>query len=340
MPSISSLGERALIERLHQRIGSAPRHVLVGIGDDAAVIVPERGTCDVLTTDSLVESVHFRRDWTMPAAIGHKALAVNLSDLASMGATPRASLLSLALPDDFPLDDFDALIDGFASLASRTGAALVGGNLTRSPGPLVVDVTAIGAVRPRRLLRRTGARPGYVLFVTGAIGAAAAGLAIREAGLATADLDGDARACVERYERPEPRLRCGWIVGKVSAAAAAIDLSDGLGDAARQLAEASGLGVVVDAGALPVHPGARAWCASAHRDPVHFACSGGEDYELAFAVAPRSRGKFLAAMRRCKDVSVTPVGRFTTEPGAWLEFADRRETLPSGFSHFPLTARR
>jgi thiamine-monophosphate kinase len=148
------LGERALVARLQARVGDTPRGVLIGIGDDAAVLEPARGELDVLTTDGLVEGVHFRRDWTPAAAIGHKALAVNLSDLAAMGAIPRASLLSLALPADFPVADFDELVDGYVRLATVSGASLVGGNLTRSPGPVIVDVTAIGRVGRRRLIRR------------------------------------------------------------------------------------------------------------------------------------------------------------------------------------------
>ncbi len=122
--TLASIGEQSLIRRLQQRVGRPAPFLTVGIGDDAAVIAPERGAHDVITTDALVEGVHFRRDWTAPAAIGHKALAVSLSDLAAMGATPRASFLSLALPDDFPVDDFDALVDAFVSLADRSGAPL------------------------------------------------------------------------------------------------------------------------------------------------------------------------------------------------------------------------
>src|SRR5262245_10686812 len=148
MTTVSSIGERALIERVRLRAGTPPDWVTLGIGDDAAVLQPERGTFDVITTDSLIDGVHFRRAWSEPKAIGHKALATNLSDLAAMGASPRAALLSLALPADLPLTDFDGLIDGFVTLAAATGTALIGGNITRTPGPLVLDTTAIGAARP------------------------------------------------------------------------------------------------------------------------------------------------------------------------------------------------
>lgn len=334
MSSIEALGERALIARLRQRVGPSPPHVPLGIGDDAAVLAPERGLHDVLTTDSLIEGIHFRRDWTAATNIGHKALAVNLSDLAAMGASPRASLLSLALPPRFPLADFDALLDGFVTLAVQTGAVLIGGNLTRSPGPLVVDVTAIGGVHPRRLLRRSGARPGCDLYVTGTLGGAAAGLAMLQEGIDRAAAGTAMADCIARHERPEPRSRCGRIVGRTKAALAAVDLSDGLADAARQIAEASGTGVVVEADALPVHDGARAWAARTGDDPIRLAIAGGEDYELAFAVSPRQRSRFLAALRRCPGLPITRVGRVTAEPGTWLNRAGRLDPLPRGFTHF------
>ena len=333
-PSIGTLGEAALVARLRHRAGPPPDFVTLGIGDDAAVIAPERGRHTVATTDSLVEDVHFRRAWTPLHAVGHKALAVNLSDLAAMGASPRASLLSLALPRDLPIADFDALIDGFVSLAEAAGAPLVGGNLTRSPAPIVIDVTALGTVRPRRLLKREGARDGDELYVTGALGAAAAGLAILAAGVDRASLDEAAAACVARYEQPDARVRCGQIVGRTGAASAALDVSDGLADAARRLADASGVGVVIDADALPVHAGVRDWTGRSGQDAIALALSGGEDYELALAVRPRQRSKFLAALRRCAGLPVTRVGRFTTERGYWLDRAGARVPLPSGFAHF------
>jgi thiamine-monophosphate kinase len=278
--------------------------------------------------------VHFRRDWSTAESIGHKALAVNLSDLAAMGATPCVSLLSLALPADFPLSDFDALLDGYLALSASSGTALVGGNLTRSPGPLIVDVTAIGSVGHRHVLTRTGARKGDELYVTGAIGAAAAGLAMRHAGRTRDGLD-DARACIERYERPEPRLRCGRIVGRTHAASAAIDLSDGFSDAAWRLADGGNVGLVVDAAALPIAVGAAAWARDMGQDPIGFALASGEDYELAFAVPTRRRSRFLAAVRRCPGLTVARVGIFGGDAGVWLDRDGTKAPLPrTGFAHF------
>jgi thiamine-monophosphate kinase len=329
--TVGSIGERALVERLRARVVTPRAHVHLGIGDDAAALEPERGMLQVVTTDALVEDVHFRRAWTSARAIGHKALAVNLSDLAAMGAVPHSVLLSLALPANFPLVDFDDLVEGFLELATLEQTTLVGGNLTRSPGPVVVDVTALGAVRRRRLLRRSTALRGDELWVTGAIGAAAAGLACLERGLDRQSLSASQLDCVERYERPTPRTRVGRIVARVGAARAAMDLSDGLADAARQLAESSGLGVAIDGNALPLHPGARQGDAM---ECVSRALSGGEDYELAFAVPARGRRRFLAAVKRAGDIPVTRVGSFLAERGTWLDLDGERTPLERGFSHF------
>jgi thiamine-monophosphate kinase len=331
--TIQSAGEHALIERLRRRAGPPPAWVPLGIGDDAAVIQPARGAFDVVTADSLVENVHFRREWMSAGAIGHKALAVNLSDLAAMGATPRATLLSLAMPVEFPLADFDALVDAFVSLGDREKVALVGGNLTRSPGPLVVDVTLLGAARPRRLLTRSGGRPGHELYLTGSIGAAAAGLACLEAD-GPANREADAMACIARYERPEARVRCGVQVARNRAASACMDLSDGLADAAGQLASASRTGVILDAEALPIHPSACRWAAKAGVDPITFGLAGGEDYELLFSVGPRQRRAFLAAVARCHGLTVSRVGRLTAEAGQWLVRAGESQPLGKGFTHF------
>ena len=158
--TVADLGERALIERIRARIPAAPPFVIVGIGDDAAVVEPERNALEVMTTDSQVEGVHFDHAFVGAADIGHKALAVNLSDLAAMGAAPRVALLSLVLPPALPVASVDALLDGMPALAARARISIVGGNIARSPGPLIVDVTATGSVHRRGILTRAGARAG------------------------------------------------------------------------------------------------------------------------------------------------------------------------------------
>ena len=317
--NVSSVGERALIERIRSRLSAPPPWVIVGVGDDAAVIEAERNALEVITTDALVEGVHFDRAFCAPADIGHKALAVNLSDLAAMGASPRAALLSLMLPDALSLADLDALVDSLLALAARARISLVGGNITRSPGPLIVDVTVTGSVHRRRVLTRGGARAGDDLYVTGGIGGAAEGLTRLRAS------HGDRSPQAHRYLRPEPRVRAGLLLARNRAARACVDLSDGLADGIRQIAEASGVGAVIDAGAIPLDR-------SDH--DFRAALAGGEDYELLFAVPPKTRRRLASVQKLLGDLPITRIGTLTKDRALVLDVNGAREELPRGFEHF------
>ena len=324
-------GERGLIDAIRARVPPSPPWLTIGIGDDAAVAAPERGALEILTTDALIESVHFDRRLSAPADIGWKALAVNLSDVAAMGGTPRLALLSLGIPDEVGAAEIDELIDGFLALAAESGVTLAGGNVTRSPGPLIVDVTVTGYARPRRVLTRGGGRPGDELYVTGTIGGAAAGLSWwqqRGAGIAGMD------ACVARHRRPEPRVRIGALLGRNRAASACMDLSDGLADGVRQIAGASGTGAELDAALLPVPPAAQEWFIRTGVDPAAAAAAGGDDYELLFAVPRRSRGRLATVVRQARGVPITRIGVLTREPGVVLRRGGAAEPLPPGFVHF------
>ncbi len=248
-------GERALIDRIRARMPQPSPPLIVGIGDDGAVVKPERGALEVLTTDALVEGVHFDRRYSSLEDIGYRAMAVNVSDLAAMGAAPRLALWSLMLPDWVTPEDVDRLAEGAGQMAREAGLALAGGNLTRTPGPLVVDVTLLGSVRPRKFLTRGGGRPGDQVYVSGSVGAAAAGLSwlrARPSIDATDPQDEGSRAASADIAGPAPRTRLGALLGRTKAARACMDLSDGLSDAARQIAEASGTGVTIDSALLPI----------------------------------------------------------------------------------------
>lgn len=335
--TVSHLTEAELIARIRERLAPAPGWLTVGIGDDAAVVVPERNRLEVLSVDAIIEGIHFDRRFTPPAAIGHRALAVNLSDLAAMGAAPRLALLSFALPPDLPLDDFDNIVSGLTVLAARHTMHIVGGNLSRSPGPLMIDVTVAGTVKPRQTLARGGARPGDAIYVTGSIGAAAAGLEMLMGD--DAEVGPRSERCVRRYLYPEPRVRMGLMLARNRAATACIDLSDGLAEGLRQIAEASGVGIVVDAGELPVDPEARAWFGRRHGGDgvLTRALAGGDDYELAFTVSAKRTGRLRATTRHA-DVPLTRIGICTEARDVLLRRATNEgvvgEPLPRGFSHF------
>jgi thiamine-monophosphate kinase len=336
--TVSELGERALIQRIAARL-DAPSWVVIGVGDDAAVVKPERGALEVLTTDVQVEGVHFDRRFVPPEAIGHRALAVNLSDLAAMGAKPRAGLLSLVLPEALEVAVVDGILDGLLALARTHGIAVVGGNISRSPGPLLVDVTATGTVRPRRVLTRSGARPGDSVFVTGTVGDAFVGLqSLQTAQPSAARPEGERQEALmapqERYLRPEPRVRAGMLLGRNRAASACMDLSDGLADGVRQIAEASGVGISLDAAALPITPCVRRWHEEQGRDPVAAALGGGDDYELLFTVRPAHRGRLQNVRRNLGNLPITKIGVVTKSRRLLVRTSDVEGELPEGFDHF------
>jgi thiamine-monophosphate kinase len=305
--------------------------MLVGIGDDAAVVEPEKNRVEVLTVDAIVEGVHFDRAFVPPDAIGHRALAVNLSDLAAMGATPRLALLSLMLQDTLPLADFDGIISGLTALAAQHRIHVAGGNLTRSPGPLTIDVTVAGTVKRRQALTRSGARPGDEIYVSGTIGAAAAGLTLLRRG-AAAHPNADCRL-IQAYTRPDPRVRLGVWLGRNRAASACVDLSDGLADGVRRIAEASGVGITIDAEALPIEPAARDVLGGDGGDPMLNAISGGDDYELLCAVRPRKRRAVLSASRHA-GIPLTRIGVCTDERTVRLRTAGQDVPMPCGYTHF------
>lgn len=352
---VSDVGERALIERIRLRVPPPPRGLVVGIGDDAAVAAPDRGALQVLTTDALVEGIHFDRRFSSSTDIGYKALAVNVSDVASMGGTPRLALLSLMLPQDMLLGEVDALIEGLLEMAAECGVALAGGNITRSPGPLVIDVTATGSVKPRKILTRGGGRAGDALYVTGHLGAAVAGLGWLRASAAVVEHregnpesripngspawiarpeDPQMAECVARHCRPAPRVRIGVLLGRNRAASACMDLSDGLADAVTQMACAGGTGATIDASVLPIHPGAAAWFTASGHDPLGASVAGGDDYELLFAVPRRARGRLRTVVREARGVPITCIGKLTAERTIALSRDGRIEPLPAGFTHF------
>lgn len=326
--TVSDLTERELVARIQQQLPRDPAWLTLGIGDDAAVVEPERNRLDVLTVDAVIDGVHFDRRFTPPDAIGHRAMAVNLSDLAAMGATPRLALLSLALPADLSSDDFDGIISGIAAQAREHGVTVAGGNLTRTPGPLTIDITAIGTVKRRGVLTRGGARPGDIVYVTGTIGAAAAGLQMLQAGHAGAG------SCISSYLRPAARTKVGQLLGRNRAPSACVDLSDGLADGVTRIAESSTVGITLDLSALPIDPDARAWFEGRGVDPVVAAVSGGDDYELLFTVRPRQRGRLKAAFQH-GGVPLTRIGVCTAERALLMQPADGAPVpIPSGFTHF------
>lgn len=296
----------------------APR----GPGDDCAVVPPARGELCV-TTDAVFEGVHFSSARFSPEDIGHKALAVNLSDLASMGAKPTWFVCALALPPTATAKLIRGLARGMSALARQSGIRLVGGNFTRA-SELSITVTAAGEVPRGGALLRSGGRPGDVLFVTGTLGDARLGLLRLQAGITRAPE-------LRRQRRPTPKLRAGLIARRF--ASAAVDLSDGLAQDLGHLCKASGVGAHVSLERLPLSRAMGDAFASAE-DAALLALAGGEDYELLLAVPPARAAAFARACRRAGE-QVTDIGVLTRGDDLLIESASgARIAPPEGHDHF------
>ena len=318
------MAEFDLIARIAARGGSRS-DVVLGIGDDAALLAAPAGQQLVACCDTLNAGVHFPVD-AEASDIGWKALAVNLSDLAAMGASPAWVLLSLALPEA-DADFLDGFLDGFAALADAAGAALVGGDTTH--GPLSITVTALGLVPAGQALTRAGARIGDAVCVSGSLGDASAALHLHHSELT--DDGPEARALRQRMRRPEPRLRLALALRGL--AHAAIDVSDGLLADLGHIARASGVGIELDAPALPCSPALRALFEPAEQ--LHHAATGGDDYELVFCLAPEQLDELRARLGP-DGVAVTCIGRVVAGEGVRLRGAEGEpiDLGRQGWEHF------
>jgi thiamine-monophosphate kinase len=316
--------EFELIERYFAKVGPSRADVALGVGDDAALLTVPPGHELVACADTLVDGRHFPRG-SRAEDVGWRALAVNLSDLAAMGATPAWATLALTLPaaDEDWLEGFAT---GFAALANAHQVALVGGDTTS--GPLSITVQALGFVPAGAALRRSGARPGDLVYVTGWPGDAAAGLALIEGRL---DGQGASRSVLERkFRRPEPRVAFGLRLRGV--ASACIDVSDGLAGDLGRLAAASGVGATVRAAELPL---SRALHALAGETQAReFALGGGDDYELLFTAPPAARQALAAAAASAGAPACHCIGEIVAGRGLRV-LGERGELpVPRGWNHF------
>jgi len=328
------------INALRQRVASSTQSTVIGIGDDAAVFRSNPNKETVVSTDLLVEDIDFRRTTTPPYLLGHKALAVSLSDLAAMGSRPLWCLISIGVPEDVWQTDFvDRLYDGWLDLANRYGVQLIGGDTSRAHEHIVIDSIAIGECAAGRAVKRTGAQPGDQIFVTGSLGAAAAGLRLIERGAHLAEqnlADEDSQKLdhvLLRQLRPEPRVGWGMVLGEERFATAMIDLSDGLSSDINHLCAASDAGALIDASLLPIDERVVELCGRRALDPLQLALHGGEDYELLFTVKPEHAARLP---RRVDGVEIKRIGEVTSaNDGVKISEASRTwELKPGGWKHF------
>ncbi|MEP6706505.1 MAG: thiamine-phosphate kinase [Pyrinomonadaceae bacterium] len=321
-----------------------PSSLCMGIGDDAAVIRNRSGIDTVVTTDLLVEGVDFHRAATPARLLGQKALAVSLSDIAAMGARPKWALLSLGLPSDVWDSDFiDQFYEGFFALANHYHVTLAGGDVSRTPERIVIDSIVLGEARSGQAISRSGAQAGDLIFVTGALGGAAAGLRLLESGArphspdtledtheAEADL---VNALLLRQLCPEPRVGWGAVLGEERLATAMIDISDGFSSDLGHLCRESGVGALIESANLPLDPHVIDLCGRRALDPLLLALHGGEDFELLFTVNPQHLSRLP---KRVDGTPATHVGKITSDHGhvRIAEGIHVWDLEPGGFDHF------
>lgn len=325
---LQELGEFGLIDTIRSRVGAAAG-VHRGIGDDAAELEIPVGHRLLTSTDLLLEEVHFRFAWTSAFDLGRKAVAVNLSDIAAMGGTPRFLYVGLACPGDTDVARLDAFMAGVLAEAGEHAVTLVGGDTCRSPGPWIISVTIEGTAPAGTVIGRDGARPGDVVLVSGTLGDSALALALWQQG-ETAD-----PWLAARHTRPTPRVALGSALAQAGLVTAMIDLSDGLASDLEHILQASGTGAEIHGAALPLSPLFRTRLA---RQPEIFdlALGGGEDYELLCTV-PAARSNEALAVAAHAGVPLTVVGT-VLERSAGLVLSDAagemRPLRVRGYDHF------
>lgn len=327
--TVGSIGEFALIDRLRRIVPTMGPGVTLGVGDDAAVL--ELAGRVVATCDIQVEGAHFTRALCGPGDIGWRAIAVNLSDIAAMGGTPRFVLISLALPAETPVDTVDGIYRGIAEILTQHAVIVAGGNVSSTSGPMVIDVAALGEAA--RTIPRSGARPGDRVWMTGTAGKSAAGRFL--AAHPDTHVPGQ-DALIAAYRRPTPRVEMGKVLARVLAVSAMIDTSDGTARDLLRLAEASGVGAHMELGHVPIPAGLADAARLAGSDPDAWVLAGGEDYELLFTAGREFDGEAAGIAERV-NVPLTRIGEVRPKAeGRWVIGRDgrRRPLTAQGWDHF------
>jgi thiamine-monophosphate kinase len=320
------LPERQLIAGLKETRSRRNSAVLLGIGDDCAQLRLSRGQDALVTTDLCLEGVHFRRDWQSPDCIGHRCLARGLSDVAAMGGTPIAAFLPISLPSALPQKWVDRFFTGLLTLAESHRVELAGGDTAQSLDGVLADITVLGSIRRNRALRRSGARVGDQIYVSGELGESAATLHLLTQ-----------RKLRRRNVFPEPRIALGQWLSKRQVASAAIDISDGLSTDLSHICEESGVGAAIEAEAIPIHSTARKFGNQTERRTsssgdfaLDLALHGGDDYELLFTAPGLKR-----VQRRIAGVKITRIGEIVRGSKMHLIRREKKQAIvPFGWEHF------
>jgi thiamine-monophosphate kinase len=332
--TFNDLGEAGIIRLIQGELcAKHPSHIIKGIGDDCAVLETGGKQSLLVTKDTLVEGVHFTDQTLSPQALGWKALAVNVSDIAAMGGTAHTAFLSMAIKPDSKVSFLESFMQGFRALADKTGVFLAGGDTVESPSFAVVTITLLGHCLPEHVVYRSGARVGDDVWVTGPLGDAAAGLFLLQN--TEAPLPSVYESLVRAHQKPMPRLKLGKLLADSGLAHAMIDISDGIAKDLGHTCEQSGTGAVVQAASVPMSSSLLKLAAELDKSPLGWALHGGEDYELLFAASPADRKRIESLTAKVSKTPAAHIGTIIEEDGIWLETEKGKEPLGSGgYSHF------
>ena len=333
---LEELGEHGLIRRIQKRFKSKDRSIVVGIGDDAAIINPSPGKSLIISTDTLREDIHFKKKFYSPSDIGWKAVAVSVSDIAAMGGIPRFLLLSIAVPDKTIVKDIDGLLNGVKDISTLYDIALIGGNISRSKKGITLDTTVMGELPKGKGRLRSGASVGDLIYVTGIVGSSAIGLSLLKSSSVYSTTSLSTSQLISTHLRPLPKVNEGIILSKNKLATAMIDISDGLLADLSHICDQSKVGANIYRDLIPlpdIHLKLKKRLA---KEPLFYALYGGEDYELLFTIKKRDREKLEAIFKK-KNFDITFIGEITSKDnGIRMVGIDgnKRIIRPGGFDHF------
>ena len=328
---LKDIGEFGFIERIKDGCLIRDANIIRGIGDDCCVFKTSAEVASLLTTDMLVEQIHFLLGAIPPYQLGRKSLAVNMSDIAAMGGTPKEAAISVAIPDTVDLGFLDALYDGMKSMAKEFEVNLLGGDTTASPGPFIINIALVGEAREEEVLYRSGAKVGDVVFLTGPVGSAAAGLDIILKGRGS-DEWGE---LIEAHHNPHPQIKTGRTIASMRVANSLIDVSDGVAADLGHICTESRLGAIVEEKTIPTTEQFRAYCEKFQEDSRRLSLHVGEDYVLLGTVPPESAARLQEALES-NGCQFHSIGNTVAESGLRLESRDGSVEVigANGWDHF------
>ena len=334
--TVADIGEFGLIERIQKILPKAgPADLIIGIGDDTAVIRIDEQRAMVITCDIQVENQHFRLNRISPYQLGRRAMAVNLSDIAAMGAQPTFALVSLGFPKSFPLSDFDDLFQGMRDQLTEFSAHIIGGNLSNTEKDLIIDITLMGEVAVDRILPRSGASPDDRVFVTGNLGASGAGFYVLEQ--YGKNYPAEFEALVQKHLQPIPRIAMGQQIARSGFATAMIDISDGIASDLNHICVMSKVGAIIHQEKIPLPDGIHKVTAISGKPAMHLALHSGEDYELLFTMKPETPDAIIHSIAQPGRVAITEIGKIADRESGF-QLIDRRNKRipiqPKGWDHF------